>query len=132
VISDRSQKPARVFTRILAEIPAGWQDPDATGARIEYLGRSYAGPRFDPAGCVMSEPISLWTGEIGRVLVSRGGERSADCGDAFLPEESELLRRIASRLGEYLEWKHTELLGEGVSAGAMHWACPRAPACRRN
>lgn len=118
IVADRAQPPARVFARILEEIPAGWQHPESTGARIEYLGRAHVGPGFDPARELLSEPIVLWGTEVGHVAVSD----AQDAGPGFLPEEAELLRRIAGRIGEYLEWKHNELLGEPASARRNHWA----------
>lgn len=117
IVSDRGQTPGKTFLRILQEIPNGWQHPESTGARIEYLGRSYVGPGFDSAGQVISEPILLWGTRVGQIQVS---DRS-ETGSPDLPDEVELLRRIANRLGDYLEWKHTELLGERTPPSATHW-----------
>ena len=117
VVSDRGQTPASVFVGVLEEIPSGWQRPESTGARIEYLGRSYVGPGFASEGQLISEPIQLWGTGVGQVQVSDRSEPR----QPFLPEEAELLRRISHRLGNYLEWKHTELLGERTPASAMHW-----------
>ena len=122
VLSDRGQTPARAFSRVLGEIPAGWQNPDSTGARIEYLGRHYVGPGFSSRGRALSEPIPLWGVAVGQISVSDDGEEAMRAEKPFLAEESELLRRIAARLSEYLEWKHTELLGERNAARRNHWA----------
>lgn len=122
LISDRAQMPAKAFLRVLQEVPAGWQRPESTGACIEYLGRRYVGPGFAPDAPTISEPVALWGVEVGRIFVSTlvpctGSEQSL-----FLPEEKELLRRIAGRTGEFLEWKHTELLGERTAVTRNHWA----------
>ncbi len=69
----------------------------------------------------MSEPVLLWGLEVGRILVSLRSDASAESERSFLPDESELLRRIANRLREYLEWKQTELLGERTPPTAKHW-----------
>jgi hypothetical protein len=122
IVSDRGQTPGKAFLGVLQEIPAGWQDPASTGARIVYLGRSYVGPGFAADGNVISEPIYLWGVELGQLTVSDCSEAAAQGEQQFLPEESELLHRVAARLGEYLEWKHTELLGERTSATRSHWA----------
>ncbi len=122
IVCDRGQTPAQAFLRVLQEIPAGWQSPSITGARIEYLGRSYVGPRFAAEGELMSESIPLWDVEVGRISVSRRAGNKNQEQLPHLPEETELLRRIASRLGEYLEWKHTEILGERTPPSAAHWA----------
>ncbi|MCA8978234.1 MAG: nucleotidyltransferase domain-containing protein [Planctomycetes bacterium] len=117
-ISDRGQAPSRAFLRVLQEIPAGWQRPDSAGARIVYLGRNYVGPGFASDGQMISEPIRIWGTDVGTIAVS---ER-LEIEPPFVLEEVELLRRIARRLGEYLEWKHTELLGERTSPTSAHWA----------
>ncbi len=122
VVSDRAQTPAQAFLRVLREIPAGWQRPETTGASIDYLGRHYVGPGFSADGRRLSEPVLLWDVAVGQIEVSDHGEEAMHSERPFLPEESELLRRIASRLGEYLEWKHTELLGERSAARKNHWA----------
>ena len=121
VLTDRAQAPAKAFEAVLKEIPEGWQRPESTGARIEYLGRNYVGPGFAPDAQLMSAPIPLWGTDVGRISVSDSAA-SASEGPWYLPEEAELLRRIASRLSEYLEWKHTELLGEQTPHSAKHWA----------
>ncbi len=119
IVSDREQTPASAFSRVLQEVPAGWRHSDSTGARITYLGRIYIGPGFVSDGQILSEPIRLWGVVVGHIEVSD----TADAGEPpFLPEEIELLGRISSRLGEYLEWKHTELLGERASPRRNHWA----------
>ena len=121
VVAERNLTPAEAFSRVLREIPPGWQRPATTGARIDYLGRPYVGPGFVSDGKTMSEPIRLWGNEVGHITVSDHGPPS-DSSEPFLVEEAELLRRIAGRLGEYLEWKHTELLGERGPATRDHWA----------
>jgi len=122
VVSDRGQTPAQAFLRVLREIPAGWQHPDTTGACIDYLGRHYVGPGFSADGRKLSETVRLFDVAVGQISVSDHGEEAMRSENPFLPEESELLRRVASRLGEYLEWKHTELLGERSAARRNHWA----------
>jgi len=117
VVSDRGQTPGNVFVRVLREITGGWQRPESAGARIEYLGRSYVGPNFAPEGHLISEPIKLWGTCVGQVSVSDRSEPR----QPFLADEAELLRRISNRIGNYLEWKHTELLGERTPASAVHW-----------
>lgn len=120
ILSDRGD-PTEAFSRILREIPAGWQRPETTGASIVYFGRRYVGPGFSPDGRILSEPVRLWGREVGQLSVSDHGGDGGHEQAAFLPEEIELLRRIAARLGEYLEWKHAELFGERAPATRSHW-----------
>ncbi|NNE42831.1 MAG: nucleotidyltransferase domain-containing protein [Gemmatimonadetes bacterium] len=135
IVSRREHTPAQAFLQILEAIPAGWQHPDTTGARITYLGRHYVGPGFSSGGQLLAEPVRLWDVEVGRIEVSDTASPAAPAGSAapaapaveatgspFLPEESELLRRIAGRIGEYLEWKHTVLFGDRTPSNADHWS----------
>jgi hypothetical protein len=119
-VSRRGQPPARTFLSVLESIPDGWQRPETTGARIEYLGRSFVGPGYSTTGRSISEPIRLHDVVVGRIEVSDRVE-GVPAEETFLAEERELLRTIALRLGEYLEWKHTELLGERVTPASVHW-----------
>ncbi len=120
IVSRRGQPPAHTFLAVLEVIPDGWQRPDSTGARIEYLGRSFVGPGYSSSGQSIAEPIRLDGTEVGRVEVSDASPIE-DEGTTFLKEEKDLLRNIAHRLGEYLEWKHTELLGERATTAGVHW-----------
>ncbi len=120
IVSRRSQTPAHTFIRVLETIPAGWQRPESTGARIAYLGRHYVGPGFSSSDHAIAEPICLDQVEVGRIEVSDTAIGRIDSA-SFLDEERELLRNIAHRLGDYLEWKHTELLGDRATPGSVHW-----------
>ncbi len=122
IIADRGQTPASVFHRVLEAIPAGWQHPESTGATIIYLGRRYVGSNYASDGEHLQEPISLWGTDVGTITVSDKRDAAVRNHQPFLPEESELLHRIAARLGEYLEWKHTELLAERTPSTRNHWA----------
>jgi hypothetical protein len=105
---------------VLEAIPGGWRRPASTGARIEYLGRSFVGPGYSSSGRTIVEPIRVGGVPVGRIEVGDTAPGLDDLTDPFLAEEVELLRNIAARLGEFLEWKHTELFGERVST-ADHW-----------
>jgi hypothetical protein len=118
--SERGEPPPQVFLRILSVIPDGWQRPASTGAHIQYLGRSYVGPGWTSLGQKLRAAIKLWTAQVGYIEVS-DASAPEDGPDAFLPEEHKLLQTIARRIGEYLEWKHTQLLGERLPAAGEHW-----------
>lgn len=122
VLSDRQQNPEKAFSLIVEAIPSGWQHPSASGACIEYLGRRYVGPGFDEKAQTMTRPLNLMGVKVGSIAVS-------DCSDAaisgtaeFLEEEDELLRRISGRISEFLEWKHSEMLGAQTPRTRNHWA----------
>ena len=117
---DRSNAPHEVFREVLQAVPAGWQHPGQTHARIDYLGRHYAEQGFSEQGARLSAEIRTWNAVVGHIeVIDLTAERGDD--DAFLGEERELLDAIAARLGEYLEWKHQELMGESVGATHLQW-----------
>lgn len=118
IASDRERGPEEVFLHMLEAIPTGWRDPIATGARIDYLGRHYVGPGFCGEGAKIERPLSVWGTRVGAVTVSC---IRTDDGSVFLPEEVVLLESIAARLGEYLEWKQTELLERRPHRADLHW-----------
>lgn len=122
-VSDRVQPLTSVFLRIVEVIPDGWQFPAQTGARIEYLGHSYVGPGYHYEGERMSEPLMLGDKELGsiEVVLSAGVDFNQPVENAFLPEEKQLLTTIAIRLSEYLEWKHTQMLGGRIAGPIDHW-----------
>jgi len=119
-VSDRAAAPAAVFLRVLSVVPDGWQRPETAGARIQYLGRSYVGPGFTDLGASIRAPLRLFNVEVGHIEVSDTA-LVEPAVPTFLPEEQELLNTIAMRIGEYLEWKHTQLLGERLSVAGEPW-----------
>ena len=119
-LARRDEPPHQVFRRVLEAIPEGWQHPEATSARIVYLGRNYATEHFAPSRWTLRAPLRVWRTDVGSVEVAHE-EASAVAADPFLAEERELLETIASRLGDYLEWKHQELVGERIGAAEEHW-----------
>lgn len=118
-VVDRSQVPSELFLRVLQILPDGWQHPERTGARIEYLGRSYVGPGYSHEGSRIRASLRLGRTDVGSIEVVVLGGPVGD--EAFLPEERQLLAVIARQLGDYLEWKHTQLLGARLPEPDEHW-----------
>lgn len=113
----RDETPATVFAAVLEAIPDGWQRPSSTRARIRYLGRSYASEGYvDRAGGI-EVPLTAFGSTVGSVAVV---DLEFEGDDAWLDEEHELLRCIAGRLGEYLEWKQQELSTGRIGGRADH------------
>jgi hypothetical protein len=120
-LAHRGDPPPAVFARVLDALPQGWQYPEVTTARIEYLGRSHARPDFVETPWRQRSPISIWHTSVGAVEVVYRAERPAAWEGPFLREERQLLDNIAHRIGEYLEWKQRELGAERVGAPPEHW-----------
>ncbi len=113
---DRSQTPRHAFRTVLEAIPDGWQRPDTTHARIEYLGRHYVAEGFVEQGARLRADICTWNRPVGWIEVVDTAPEGQ-----FLREEQQLLDAIAERLGEYLEWKQQELIGEPIGAATAQW-----------
>lgn len=131
IVSERRASPTQTFLAVLEAIPDGWQRPHRTGARIEYLGRSFVGPGYTSDAPTITEDIRLGGVVVGHIEVSHCGrdddddhenhDQESDATAVFLDEEVDLLRNIAHRLSDYLAWKHTELLGERSTTDGIHW-----------
>ncbi len=87
--------------RIVAEIPAGWSVPSATGARLTLQGFSVATEGFRETRWMLSAPVPM-AGDsrpdgVLEVALTRDSE-----GDAspFLPEELELIEHLGLLIGE--------------------------------
>ena len=115
------EPPQVVFRWVLDAIPAAWQYPEDTTARIEYLGRTHALPDFVDTPWRLRSPISVWRTSVGAIEVHYKREKATAWEGPFLREERELLDNISHRIGEYLEWKQRELSGERLGAAPEHW-----------
>lgn len=119
VLLDRTHAPSEVFRRVLEAIPDGWQRPETTRGTIECFGRLYAVSQPN-RGASQSAEIRTWGKSVGTVRVVDTARAEED-PNAFLREEQALLDAIAARLGEYLEWKQQELMGEPIGAATAQW-----------
>lgn len=116
---DRTHAPPVVFRSVLEAIPPGWQRPETTSGTIECFGRLYAVSKPE-RGARQTATIRTWSKSVGTVSVV-DTSADEDDADAFLVEEQALLDAIAARLGEYLEWKQQELMGEPIGAATEQW-----------
>jgi len=116
---DRTNPPHVVFRQVIEAIPDGWQRPETTRGTIEYFGRLY-GIDEPGRGARQSADIRIWNKVVGRVAVVDSSRQEGD-EEAFLVEEQALLDAIAARLGEYIEWKQQELIGEPIGAATEQW-----------
>ena len=120
-LAQRNEPLQAVFRRVLEAIPPAWQYPEDTTARIEYFGRTHAGPDFVETPWRQRTPISIWRTPVGALEVVYKHAHLPAWEGPFLREERELLDNIAHRIGEYLEWKQRELGGEQLGAAPQHW-----------
>jgi signal transduction histidine kinase len=94
--------------QVTAYLPHGWQYPEFTRARLTIDGSIYATPTFAPSPSMLSSIITRFDTPIGLLEVSLVGTAPGDHKAEFLPEEQELLDRVASAISEAVERKRLE------------------------
>ncbi|MBU2552512.1 MAG: PAS domain S-box protein, partial [Proteobacteria bacterium] len=87
----------------VGHIPAGWQYPEITRARILFEGREFASEDFRDAPWRQSADIVLGGEVVGRVDVCYVEERPESDEGPFLEEERELVDDIARQLGVMIQ-----------------------------
>ena len=93
-----------VLREAVAQLPPAWEYPSICTARITLGEAQYETADFAPSPLMLSEPIVVKGSEVGRVEVAyRVG--NAGSQHSFLPEEEQLLRTIADRIGDSLEYR---------------------------
>jgi PAS domain S-box-containing protein len=84
-------------------IPPGWMVPEDTCARVQLAGIERFSPGFASSAWQLAETIWLYDQPVGELVVFRRKNTPHPYGtDAFLHEESDLLKHIASQVGQAL------------------------------
>ena len=89
-------------------IPAGWQFPELTCARISFRDREFRSEEYTEPLVTLVEDIVIRGERVGRVEVGYAGERVETDEGSFLKEERDLLQAIAGRLSLAIERKEAE------------------------
>jgi PAS domain S-box-containing protein len=98
----------KVLEAIVGLIPAGWQYPEITCARITYEGREFKCPDFKKTPWKQSRDLLLKGEKVGLLEVYYLEEKPASDEGPFLKEEGILLQSIADGLGLFIEARHVE------------------------
>jgi signal transduction histidine kinase/CheY-like chemotaxis protein len=100
--------PPDVLARIVELLPAAWQYPNITSARIVTGEIDVRTPSFELTPWVQRARFSTSGGRTGVIeIVYREARPSAGEGP-FLPEERNLIQSLAGMLGAYFERAHAE------------------------
>ncbi|MEW6441446.1 MAG: hypothetical protein AB1640_10975 [bacterium] len=86
---------------LIAEMPSGWQEPDATFVRLVLEGQEYLSPRFRETPLRQRAPIWADGREIGLIEVCLPSAADPDRDPPLCREKQELLDAIARWLGEW-------------------------------
>ena len=102
-----------ILEKTVCLIPAGWQYPSITCARIVLEGKEYKTDNFKPSKWTQSVDIKLQGQKVGTVEVCYMEERPRSDEGPFLREERNLIDAIGERLGKMAERiKGEEMLRE--------------------
>ncbi|MDQ1332678.1 MAG: hypothetical protein QG576_713, partial [Bacteroidota bacterium] len=99
----REGKPLEeTFQQIVQLLPAAWQYPEYTAARIKYLDKSFETPDFNETPWKMVQEFSTIGDENGTIEVYYTKEFNIQSEGPFLKEERDLINNIASLLTGYI------------------------------
>lgn len=93
------------LARIVELLPAAWQEPAATSARISVAGETFDSADFSAGGDVLRAPIWVDGQSTGWVEVFHTAGHTAA---PFLPEEQHLIEAVARELASLIERKRAE------------------------
>lgn len=111
----------RALQKIACIIPAGWQFPDNTCARIFVNNQQYLSEPFAESYISQSEEIVLDNRPVGKIQVFYTPSRdSAKPGNPFLIEEKNLLQGIANIISFYLKKKKDDDNRELIQKQLLH------------
>ncbi len=111
LIEQFDSSPEHTLQNVVEQIPAGWQYPQATCARITVDNNIYQSAHFRPSTWHQIRPILLQGQEAGCVEVYYDAGQIEPDASPFLAEEEELLKAIAERIGRVIErWQAEENL----------------------
>lgn len=89
-------------------IPQGWQFPELTAARIEYLGKTYETKGFKETPWMLKEEERTEAGDIVTVTVVYTDQPPVSGEEIFFPEEQKLTRNIVLRLADVINFRRTQ------------------------
>ncbi|MEJ2013128.1 MAG: GAF domain-containing protein, partial [Anaerolineales bacterium] len=87
---------------ILQIIPPGWQYPDVCQVEVEYSGRIFQSPGFEPSPWVQSAEIVVQDQVVGKISIYYTEERPPSDEGPFLKEERRLIDTIAEQFGFFI------------------------------
>jgi len=111
-ISQVAQRPGLSLSEMMQGtvdlIPAGWQYPEITYARIRLQDRVFESGRFEKTKWRQTTDISVDGARLGSVEIFYLEERPDAHEGPFLKEERDLIEAIAERLESYIKSKRIE------------------------
>lgn len=98
----------QVLLEILEAIPPSFQFPEIAQALIEINNKVYKTPGYKTPEYELVESVFVGEEKIGRIVVGYAKDKYESGEKIFLKEESDLLKSIAERIGNFLKKKNVE------------------------
>ncbi|NJN79119.1 MAG: response regulator [Anaerolineales bacterium] len=103
IFMDDSRPESEILQGIADAIPAAWQYPEITAARVGYNGYQYTTPNFKQTDWMQSQFFDLPNGLLGVIQVAYLEERPPADEGPFLIGERQLLEETVEKLRTYLK-----------------------------
>lgn len=97
------REPAELLQEVIDVVPAAWQYPDITAARIGFDGVEVRTSGFAPSQWTQRAEFTTATGAAGFIEVVYREARAAEAEGPFLAEERVLINSLAGLLAMYFE-----------------------------
>lgn len=108
LLQDGNRSLDAVMADVLALLPAAWQYPDITEARIALEDRSWSTRGFRTSPWSQVETFRLRNGAEGCLEVVYTAERDAAHEGPFMAEERDLIRSLSELLRAYFQHRHDD------------------------
>ena len=119
----------RVLDEFVRQIPAGWQFPELAAARITAGRIDIMTPSFHVTPWMQQATFQSLPGERGVLQVAYAAATRCGAGEAFLPEERNLIESVAALLSSYFDRIHR--IEERVELARVHASQLQAEAANR-
>ena len=103
ILQRADASPREVVERIVGILPAAWQYPSVTEARIQFREWAVATPRFSATPWMQRAVIAIRGGPPGLIEIAYTEERPPSDEGPFLQEERDLIDSLAEMLRSYFQ-----------------------------
>jgi two-component system NarL family sensor kinase len=108
LLQSHTRPTAELLQEVVELLPAGWQYPEITGARIRCLGREFITPNFAETAWVQSAALDIESDKAGSVDICYLESRPDAAEGPFLAEERELIESIAEMIRSHLQHREAD------------------------
>lgn len=108
IVENQKTTLEEIYTGIIGLIPASWQYPEITCARLAINGKTYQTENYADTPWQQSADVSVYGNKAGILYVGYLEERPESYEGPFLREERFLINAIVERLGRTTERKQAE------------------------